>query len=164
MVRMKGLTSHVTVSRLSMSVCFLSVCECSDKSTQNSLMWRELELLYTLWFYQEVGQFQCVGNGSLFSHILCILLVHIELHKMCDLQTAGSHLIVCNSVFRISCCFTILCKNYSSTDSSWRECVDRIQSMPQHFPGAFIKSSCTRVQVSLLSLWLRNCVLTRHIF
>ena len=50
-------------------------------------------------FYQEVGQFQCVGNGSLFSHTLCILLVHIELHKMCDLQTAGSHLIVCNSIF-----------------------------------------------------------------
>ena len=112
-VRMKGLTSHVTVSRLSMSVCFLSVCECSDKSTQNSLMWRELELLcdfikrwdsFSAWemavcSYQEVGQFQCVGNGSLFSHILCILLVHIELHKMCDLQTAGSHLIVCNSIF-----------------------------------------------------------------
>ena len=43
MIRMKGLTSHVTVSRLSMSVCFLSVRECSDKSTQNSLMWRELD-------------------------------------------------------------------------------------------------------------------------
>ena len=104
----------------------------------------------------------------------------ISLRMVRGIQTAGSHLIVCNPVFGKRSCFTVLCPDHQSTDSSWRKGADRgpvlcpdHQStdsswrkgadrgppLPQHSPGALISCTCSDELFSLFPAYLCNHML-----
>ena len=115
----------------------------------------------------------CCAVFSVFINSLAILYVFyrkfkikclsceelISLRMVRGIQTAGSHLIVCNLVFGKRSCFTVLCPDHQSTDSSWRKGADRGPPMPQHSPGALISCTCSDELFSLFPAYLCNHML-----